>query len=68
MTERYYLTLGDAPEREVTKAEYVRAERRAGFYNTLGQPDEPATASFSGPVSGRPTRGRTEYVTGGEAS
>lgn len=63
-TERYYLTLGDSPEQEVTKAEFVRAERAAGFRNTLGQPDEPATAAFSGPVAGRPTSGRTRYVTG----
>jgi len=34
--------------KEVTKAQYVAAERRAGFVNTQGQPDEPATSSFSG--------------------
>lgn len=33
---------------EVSKEEYVRAERGAGFRNTLGKPDEPATAAFSG--------------------
>jgi hypothetical protein len=33
---------------KVTKATYVAAERAAGFYNTLGQPDEPATAAFIG--------------------
>lgn len=31
---------------KVTKAEYVSEERAAGFYNTIGQPKEPATASF----------------------
>lgn len=61
---RYYLTEGDSPEREVTKAQFVSAERRAGFTNTMGQPDEPATAAFSGPVAGIPTSGRTKYVSG----
>ncbi len=54
---RYYLT----EEREVTKEEYVAAERRAGFYNTMGQPEEPATASFSGQCGDTEIRGRTEY-------
>jgi hypothetical protein len=58
VSDRYYLT----EEREVTKAEYVRAERRAGFFNTLGEPEEPATASFSGTAEGHPVSGRTEYV------
>jgi hypothetical protein len=43
MTERYFLR----EWREVSKEEYVAAERRAGFHNTLGQPREPATSSFS---------------------
>lgn len=47
---RYFLT----EEREVTKEEFVAAERKAGFHNTMGQPLEPATASFSnGKISGR---------------
>lgn len=33
---------------EVSKADYVAAERNAGFHNTLGQPEEPATSAFSG--------------------
>jgi len=33
---------------EVTKAQYVAAERAAGFFNTMGQPDEPATSAFLG--------------------
>lgn len=33
--------------REVTCAEYVAVERRHGFNNTLGKPDEPATATFT---------------------
>lgn len=57
MEPRYFLSAG-CREREVTKAEFVRAERKAGFRNTMGQPNEPATASFSnGTVSGR-----VEYV------
>jgi hypothetical protein len=55
---RYYLT----EEREVTKAEFVSAERRAGFINTLGQRDEPATASFSGRTGDAEIRGRTVYA------
>lgn len=55
---RYFVTedctCATPTEHEVSKAEFVSAERRAGFYNTLGQPDEPATHSFSnGRISGR---------------
>ncbi len=53
--DRYYLT-ENGLEREVTKKEYVRAERNAGFRNTLGEPLEPATAAFGSTnpdVSGR---------------
>lgn len=39
---------------QATKAEYVAAERSAGFHNTLGQPEEPATSSWSsGGCAGR---------------
>ena len=34
---------------EVTKAQYVAAERAAGFFNTMGEPGEPATSAFMGP-------------------
>lgn len=44
---------------EVDKATYVRHERAAGFHNTLGQPDEPATSGFS--ASNYDTEGRLEY-------
>lgn len=44
--------------REVTKEEYVIAERESGFYNTLGFPDEPATSAFVG-IFG--VRGHTEF-------
>ena len=55
---RYFVTTDDRGEREVNKAEFVAVERRAGFNNTLGQPLEPATSSFSN----GDLRGRTEYV------
>lgn len=54
---RYFLKLQFEPEsayREVSKEEFVRAERNAGFRNTMGQPLEPATGGFSGHgVSGK---------------
>jgi hypothetical protein len=56
--ERYFLTAAGMPEYEVSKAEYVKAERRAGFHNTLGFPDEPATGSFSNVA----VCGRMEFV------
>jgi len=59
---RYYLTEGDSPEREVTKAGFVSAERRAGFINTMGQPDEPGTAGFSGRAGDTEISGRVVYV------
>lgn len=48
MTDRYYLGKRTGHNREVDKATYVYYERQAGFRNTLGQPNEPATSSFSG--------------------
>jgi len=56
--DRYFLASGSEPEHEVTRDEYVRAERAAGFRNTLGQPAEPATAAFSSGSS----RGRVSYA------
>lgn len=55
----YWVRWGDENWRQVSKDEYVRAERCAGFHNTMGFPDEPATAGFSssstgsGDISGR---------------
>jgi hypothetical protein len=43
---RYFLTLGDGPQREVSMAEFVAVERAVGFHNTMGRPDLPATAGF----------------------
>lgn len=62
MTERqvrYFLTRDGEPEREVTKEEWVLAERQAGFFRTTGgtgETGEPATSSWSVPGM----RGRTE--------
>jgi hypothetical protein len=50
MSERYFLKpdIGRFPWGEVSKAEWVHAERAAGFHNTMGRPEEPATGGFSG--------------------
>jgi hypothetical protein len=58
---RFYLTEGDGPEREVSKAEFVSVERRAGFVDTLGEHDEPATAGFGAATAGTEIRGRVAY-------
>ena len=56
---RYWLTDGAESEREVSKEEWVAAERAAGFHNAMGRPEEPGTAAWSaGHISGR-----LEYVT-----
>lgn len=56
---KYFLSIANV-EVEVTKEQFVQAERAAGFRNTMGQPLEPATAGFhSGVVSGR-----VDYVRG----
>jgi hypothetical protein len=58
----YFLSRGDRPEVEVTKEEFVSAERNAGFYNTVGEPDEPATGSFSTHTRGEEgISGRIQY-------
>lgn len=55
MSGDFYLSSDEGMNwREVTKTEWVAAERAAGFKNTLGQPDEPATSSWhSGERCGR---------------
>jgi hypothetical protein len=45
---------------EVTKTEYVAAERRNGFRNTIGFPEEPATSSWSNSKTG--DHGRQVFV------
>lgn len=59
MPDRYFLTIGDEPEKEVTKKEYIRAEQSAGFRSKFG-PDEVATASFSNSRQG--ISGSIEYA------
>lgn len=57
--DRYFVTVEGAAETEVPKRVYVQVERGCGFRNTLDQPDEPATSSFSsGPIRGRIAYGR----------
>ena len=48
MNNRYFLKTEWTPWKEVTKEQWVGAERRAGFINTLGTPDEPGTSGFGG--------------------
>jgi hypothetical protein len=65
---RYFLCAAyragkDEAWEEVTKTEFVAAERAAGFHNTMGRPDEPATGGFSG----HGVSGRVRYV-GGDAA
>ena len=57
IVKRYFVRRGDGPEQEVDEAGFVDAEREAGFFNTLGHPDRPGTAGFSG----RNLHGRVEY-------
>lgn len=61
--DRYFTTVGNGPEHEVTKAEFVALERACGFHDTMGQPEEPATASFSSEQKGVKASGRIEYGT-----
>jgi hypothetical protein len=60
---RYFLAMDDHEWGEVDKEGYVKAERLAGFHNTMGMPDEPATAAFGGPgPGGHEIRGKIEYA------
>lgn len=53
--DRYFVKVGEGSWRECAKKEFVHLERQAGFHNTLGQPNEPATGGFSGSnIQGRP--------------
>ena len=62
VTYRYFVRFGDSPEQEVSKERWVAVERQAGFHNTLGHPEEPATAAFSTTAYGG-IEGRKERVT-----
>ena len=61
MEPKYFIKLGDSPWVQVTKAEFVSKERNAGFHNTMGQPDEPATGGFSGSPGGETISGKVRY-------
>lgn len=58
-TARYWISEGSGPWIEVEKASWVEHERAAGFRNTLGRPNEPATGSFS--CSSYPYKGQITY-------
>ena len=47
-TDLFYLKTESAGWEKVTQGEFVKAERAAGLYNTMGRPNEPATRGFSG--------------------
>lgn len=50
---RYWIQVGENPEQEVSKEDFIKLERQAGFYSKFG-PNEVATGSFSnGALSGR---------------
>lgn len=54
---KYFVQEKFGDYQEVSKEDYVDAERLNGFYNTLGKPNEPATSAFTGIYS----RGYTEF-------
>ncbi len=57
---QYYLApYGTEDWYEVTKEQYVKAERAAGFHPKYGASDEPATAGFSSSI--HPLQGRLVY-------
>lgn len=54
MSDRYFLRGVVGTWHEVDMAEWVRAERAAGFHNTMGRDDLPGTGGFGdGLVTGR---------------
>jgi len=60
---KFFVSRNGQPETEVSKAEFVRAEREAGFYPRLGGTyRDLATDGFSSatPLGGREIRGRIE--------
>lgn len=51
---RYFLKHGALGEREVSREEFIRAERMVGFWPKSNDPNALATAGFSGSgISGR---------------
>ncbi len=47
-TVKYFLSHPQLGEKEVTKEEYIRAERATGFRSKSGRDDVCATGGFSG--------------------
>jgi hypothetical protein len=60
--QRYFITEGDRPEREVNVYQYVSMEARAGFHGPghWATPPYPACASFGATKGEWNVRGRTE--------
>lgn len=51
--KRYWIRVGENPEQEVTREDFIKLERSAGFFSRFG-PDEVATAGFAnGALTGR---------------
>lgn len=48
----YEVRYGKGPWRALPKREWVTVERSAGFHNTMGHPDHPATGGFSTSANG----------------
>lgn len=57
----YHLRYNAGEWIEVTMEDYVKAERAAGFHNTLGEPDQPATVMFNGKDGPHTVQGKTTY-------
>lgn len=55
-----YFLKEDGDWYEVDKRRWVLAERMAGFHNTMGQPNEPATSSWSVNKRGLKMSGKVE--------
>lgn len=57
-TVKYYLSHEILGEKEVTKEEFIKAERAAGFRSKSGNDNECATGGFSG----NGLRGHVRYI------
>lgn len=60
--DRFWLRFDGGPWSEVDKETFVRHERFHGFRNTMGQPNEPATSSFTANKNGVEVQGITRYL------
>lgn len=59
-SQRFYLSYPALGEKEVTRQEYIAAERNAGFYPRNGDKESLATGGF-GTLNGISGRVKTEY-------